>query len=108
MGEDTSGVVTPPQGIQTPMASTAHRDINYIASKEVTNGIDNTYANQGYKDKPLGLVSFKTFAADPDMQGIKAVADLTKETDIADQERLAHQKSPAYELMRKAKLQGVA
>jgi hypothetical protein len=107
MGEDISGVITPPQGIRTPMASTAHRDINFTANKNVSNGIDNTYANQGYADKPLGLVSFKTFAADPDMQGIKAVANLTKEIDTVDQERLAHQKSPAYELMRKSKLQGM-
>ena len=107
MGEDISGAIIPPYGIQTPKVSTAHRDINYTSNKNVSHGIDNTYANQGYADKPLGLVSFKTFAADPDMQGIKAVADLTKEIDTVDQERLAHQKSPAYELMRKSKLQGM-
>jgi hypothetical protein len=90
------------------MASTAHRDINYTSNKNVSHGIDNTYANQGYADKPLGLVSFKTFASDSDLKGINAVANLTKDIDVADQERLAHQKSPAYELMRKAKLQGLS
>jgi hypothetical protein len=88
----------------TPDPATAHRDVNISGDKEVYHGIDKTIEGQGHEDKPVGLVSFKTFFATPETQKIEqdkgaAMQDVHR----AKAELAVH--TTAYKMMKKSKQQ---
>jgi hypothetical protein len=84
-------------------AMTHNRDINAKSEKEVYHGIDKTIDDQTILDKPVGLVSFKTYFKD---EGVKSI-DKAKDKDMQDVNRAQTQfgVSPYYKQMRKATLQ---
>ena len=83
---------------------TANRDINFKPDKEVYHGIDKTIEGQGHPDKPLGLVSFKSFLATPETSKIeKEKGDAMQDVHRAKAELSTH--SSAYRQMAKAHAQ---
>jgi len=89
-----------------PDPPTATRDINASSNKEVYHGIDMPITDQGYPDKPLGLVSFKTFFDTPETKKIEAERGKDMQSVHRDKAELAIP-SPAYKQMKKAHTQGV-
>lgn len=94
-----------PQGKTLPIDPTAHRDNRYTPAKEVYNGIDIPIYGQGIEGKPLGLVSFKSYMADPSHQGLEAIRNQDRNAETDSHERLAAP-SRAYEMMRKNRSMG--
>lgn len=76
------------------------RDINSSPDKEIYDGIDKTIEDQGYPDKPLGMVSFKHF--DQAKKGLGGEDNQPPEHKDTDVKRELAQASPAYAQMRKA------
>ena len=81
----------------------SERDVNFTDNKDVFHGIDKPIAGQGHGEKPLGMVSFKSFMQDPANQAFKTYHDSDRQEVHAAQAQLAAQKSPAYKMMNKAK-----
>jgi hypothetical protein len=88
------------KGLPDPM--TAHRDINRTSNKNVYNGIDKTIDDQGYPGKPPGLVSFKTFIDNPEVQTIE-LDKMGQEAEAQLAKAKLQQHTSAYNLMRKHK-----
>jgi len=87
-------------GLPDPM--TAHRDINISSNKNIYFGIDKTIENQGHPGKPLGLVSFKTFISNPDVQAIE-LDKMEQEAEAQLSKTKLQQHTSAYNQMRKHK-----
>ena len=81
----------------------SERDVNFTDNKDVFHGIDKPIAGQGHGEKPLVMVSFKSFMQDPANQAFKTYHDSDRQEVHAAQAQLAAQKSPAYKMMNKAK-----
>jgi len=86
-------------------APTAHRDVNLKPDKDVYHGVDHGIGLKGFDGKELGLVSFKSFFATPEIQKIEneknqAMQDAHK----AKTELASH--SLAYRLMAKSSQMG--
>ena len=81
----------------------SERDVNFTDNKDVFHGIDKPITGQGHGEKPLGMVSFKSFMQDPANQAFKTYHDSDRQEVHAAQAQLAAQKSPAYKMMNKAK-----
>jgi len=79
------------------------RDVNFTDNKDVFHGIDKPIAGQGHPDKPVGMVSFKSFMQDPQNQAFKKYHDADRQEVHAAQVEIAGQKSSAYKMMKKAK-----
>jgi hypothetical protein len=88
------------RGLPDPM--TAHRDVNLSSIKNVYFGIDKTIDNQGYPGKPPGLVSFKTFVSNPDVQAVE-LDKMEQEAEAQLAKAKLHQHTAAYDQMRKHK-----
>ena len=87
-----------------PDPATAHRDVNLSGDKEVYHGIDKTIEGQGHEDKPVGLVSFKSFLATPDTQKIEQdKGSEMQDVHRAKAELAVH--TTAYKMMKKSKQQ---
>ena len=84
-------------------AMTHNRDVNAKSEKEVYHGIDKTMDDQTILDKPIGLVSFKSFYDNESTKSINAA----KAKDMQDVNRAQTEfgVSPFYKQMRKSKLQ---
>jgi len=85
-----------------PDPRTAHRDINITSDKNVYNGIDKTIDDQGYPDKPLGLVSFKTFINNPEVQAAE-LDKMEQEAEAQLAKAKLQQHTSAYNQMKKHK-----
>lgn len=81
----------------------SERDVNFTDNKDVFHGIDKPIAGQGHGEKPLGMVSFKSFMQDPQHQAFKKYHDSDKQEVHAAQVKIAGQKSSAYKMMNKVK-----
>jgi hypothetical protein len=80
----------------------SERDVNFTDNKDVFHGIDKPIAGQGHPDKPVGMVSFKSFIQDPANQAFKTYHDADRQEVHAAQAKIAGQKSSAYKMMKKA------
>jgi hypothetical protein len=91
----------PVQETYVPDPPTATRDINSSPNKEVYHGIDVPIADQGYPDKPLGLVSFKSYLSTPQTKKIEADKGKDMQAVHRDKAELSSS-STAYKQMIKA------
>jgi hypothetical protein len=88
-----------------PDPPTHNRDVNFKADKDVFHGIDKPMSDElNYDGKPAGLVSFKSFMDTPTNQKLQSYHDKDRQDVHRAQVELG-QHSPAYKMMRKAKLQ---
>jgi len=87
-----------------PDPATVHRDVNLTGDKEVYHGIDKTIEGQGHEDKPVGLVSFKTFFTTPETQKIEQDKGAEMQDVHRSKAELAVH-STAYKMMKKSKQQ---
>lgn len=76
---------------ETKVNEDTERDINHSHEKDIFDGVEKTIPDQGWAEKPVGMVSFKHF---------KPTMDPNKETDV--HREIAQQVSPAYHMMKKA------
>jgi hypothetical protein len=81
---------------------TAHRDINMAPDKGVYYGIDKTIDDQGHPGKPPGLVSFKTFMDNPQVQAVE-LDKMEQEAEAQLAKAKLQQHTSAYNQMRKHK-----
>jgi hypothetical protein len=88
------------KGLPDPM--TAHRDINMRSNKGVYYGIDKTIDDQGYPGKPPGLVSFKSFMDNPQVQAVE-LDKMEQEAEAQLAKAKLQQHTSAYNQMRKHK-----
>jgi hypothetical protein len=88
------------KGLPDPM--TAHRDINMAPDKGVYYGIDKTIDDQGHPGKPPGLVSFKTFMDNPQVQAVE-LDKMEQEAEAQLAKAKLQQHTSAYNQMRKHK-----
>jgi hypothetical protein len=85
-----------------PDPKTAHRDVNLTPNKSIYHGIDKTIDDQGHPGKPPGLVSFKTFVSNPDVQAVELdKMEQEAEAQLAKAKLQVH--TAAYNMMRKHK-----
>jgi hypothetical protein len=81
----------------------SERDVNFNDNKDVFHGIDKPIDGQGHPDKPVGMVSFKSFMQDPQNQAFKKYHENDRQEVHAAQVEIAGQKTAAYKMMKKAK-----
>jgi hypothetical protein len=110
MAEATNNVSTPQYinkgSYDSSDPPTAHRDVNLNPDKEVYHGIDHTIGLKDFNDKPLGLVSFKSFLSTPETAKIEQEKGQSmQDVHRAKAELAVH--SSAYKLMAKASQQDV-
>lgn len=79
----------------------SERDVNFTDSKDVFHGVDKPIEGQGHGEKPLGMVSFKSFMQDPQNKAFTKYHENDRQEVHAAQAQLATQKSPAYKMMKK-------
>ena len=81
------------------------RDVNSSNEKEVFHGVDKTIDDQGHDNKPIGLVSFKSFMNDGTNKNIASTHEKDRQDVHRAQVQDFQQHSHAYKMMRKAHLQ---
>lgn len=80
----------------------SERDVNFTDNKDVFHGIDKPIDGQGHGEKPLGMVSFKSFMQDPANKQFAKYHENDRQEVHAAQVQIATQKSPAYKMMKKS------
>ena len=80
----------------------SERDVNFTDNKDVFHGVDKPIAGQGHDEKPLGMVSFKSFMQDPTNKQFAKYHENDRQEVHAAQVQIATQKSPAYKMMKKS------
>ena len=85
----------------SPLSSKQPKDINFDDSKDTWHGVDKTIDDQGHPDKPVGLVSFKTYSGNPETQKVAAAHGAERESIHRAQVQQFTQPSSAYKAMRK-------
>ena len=86
-----------------PDQPVATRDVNYTNDKDVYQGIDKTISGIGHEEKPIGMVSFKSFINQPAEKRIENDAEKSWEGLANDKKELGKEHSSAYKMMKKAK-----
>jgi hypothetical protein len=85
----------------SPLSDKQPRDINFSDSKDAWHGVDKTIDDQGHEGKPVGLVSFKSYAGNPETQKVTAAHGAERESIHRAQVQQFTQPSSAYKSMRK-------
>ena len=84
-----------------PLSDKQPRDINFNDNKDAWHGVDKTIDDQGHEGKPVGMVSFKTYAGNPETQKVTAAHGAERESIHRAQVQQFTQPSSAYKAMRK-------
>lgn len=97
---DYKKIVKAVSELYEPDPPTATRDINRTPDKEVFHGVDSVHPETGHPDKPVGLVSFKTYMSSPETAKIEAQKG-EQMIDVHRQKVELMQHSSAYKMMKK-------
>jgi hypothetical protein len=90
------------QELYEPDSPTHNRDINFSDNKDVFHGIDKPISQGHIDDKPVGMVSFKTFMNDPMNQKVAAAHAKDRQDVHRAQTEMGQNPSAAYKQMKKA------
>ncbi|NBW58203.1 hypothetical protein EBR43_10590 [bacterium] len=85
----------------SPLSNKQPKDRNFSPDKDAFHGVDKTIDDQGYPDKPVGLVSFKSFTDNPESQKVMAAHASDRESIHRAQVQQFTQPSSSYKSMSK-------